>query len=175
MKTDFNIRVSSPVDTEAISLVLNASYPQLMAQAYDDDLLKIVLPMMTQANQKLLNSKKYFVAHMTDDTIVGCGGWTHEAPGTGIVQEGVGHIRHFAVHPDWIGQGVGRAIFNSCRNQAKSEGMIEFECHSSLNGQKFYEAMGFHSEGLVDVRMNDLVNFPIIMMRLLLLSNDNGK
>ncbi len=146
--------------------LLAVSYPKLMAGAYDRALLRLALPTITQPNSRLLASGSYFVVHVPGfDPLAACGGWTFDAPGSGVVKSGVAHIRHFATHPDWIGRGIGRAIYNRCEADARAAGAQEFECYSSLNAQRFYEVLGFTPIRMVDVPMASGIVFPSVLMR----------
>ena len=101
-----SVKVARPDDAAGVERVLRASYP-LMAAAYEAALLTCALPVMTRASPRLLAGGSYFVAEMAK-LVVGCGGWSHEKPGTSLVEPGVGHIRHFATDAAWVGRGIGR-------------------------------------------------------------------
>jgi N-acetylglutamate synthase-like GNAT family acetyltransferase len=131
-----------------------------MRSAYDDDVLAPALELMTKANPSLLASGTYYVAELATGSLVGCGGWTPERPGTKSVEPGLGHIRHFAVHPDWTRRGVGRAILAFCDRAARAAGIRTFECYSSLNAETFYRALGF-----VRIREMDLELKPPVVLR----------
>ncbi len=137
------LRVARPQDAEAVGELLGASYPRLMRSAYDEDELRPALRLMTRPNPLLLGCGTFYVAELANEILVGCGGWTAERPGTRIVEPGLGHIRHFAVHPDWLRRGIGRAIYRLCESSASAAGVTALECYSSLNAERFYEALGF--------------------------------
>ena len=111
--------------------------------------------MMTRAQPSLLESGTYYVAETTDGLVVGCGGWTRERPGSGEVQPGLGHVRHFGVHPAWARQGIGSLIYHRCVADAKAARVERFECFSSLNGEAFYSALGFTSLEHIDLKMSE--------------------
>ncbi len=115
----------------------------------------------------MLASQTYFVAEPDTEPklLVGCGGWTHERPGTGELVEGLGHIRHFGTHPDWIGQAVGRSIYAACERQARAAGVTRFECYSSLNAEGFYAALGFVVAGRIEIELGPGLNLPSVLMR----------
>ena len=165
MSSDFTIRVATPNDELAVSALLEASYSVLMGSGYDPATLSAVLPVITRANPKLLLSGTYYVAEATSLRIVGCGGWTHEQPGNGDIKPELGHIRHFATHPDWLGRTVGRSIYAVCEQAARSAGMRYFECYSSLNAEGFYAALGFETIRRIEVRMGNNEMLPSILMR----------
>lgn len=135
-----------------------------MAGAYDEGLLARALPLMTRANPKLLASGTYYIAEIEGEA-VGCGGWTHEEPGSGLVVSGSAHIRHFGVVQQLAGQGVGRALYQRCAADAEEAGVSRFKCYSSLNGKSFYSALGFVTVCPVAVPMGDGLTFPSIHMQ----------
>lgn len=157
------IRPARLDDAAAIEAVFNASYPALMAGAYDAALLTRALPRITRAHPALLAGGTYFVAEDEGEP-VGCGGWSRERPGTGAIEPGLGHIRHFATRPTFVGRGVGRALYGRCVSQAQAAGVQRFECYSSLNGEPFYAALGFARLGLIEVAMGPDLAFPSMMM-----------
>jgi GNAT superfamily N-acetyltransferase len=161
---DIAIRAATPDDAEAVSALLAASYPALLAGAYDPDLLARALPLMTAANPKLLASGTYQLA-ISNGEVVGAGGWTKERPGTGEIEPGVGHIRHFGVRADQAGKGVGRRLFDHCVADARGAGITTLESCSTLNGERFYAALGFVVVKPIDAPLSADVALPSILMR----------
>ncbi|CAJ1371484.1 unnamed protein product [Effrenium voratum] len=96
--------------------------------------------------------------------IVACGGWSSERPGSGKVEKGLGHLRHFAVHPDWTGKALGRRIFEACVEQARQEGIEDFECFSSLNAEGFYAKLGLRTVGVKEILLRGDLPFPSKVM-----------
>lgn len=160
----FTLRNATPQDEAAVTEVLKTSYTKLLSSCYDEALLAKALPLMTRASPALLSGGSYFVAETGDDALVGCGVWSRERPGSAEIVPKLGHIRHFAVHPAWIGRGIGRAIYATCAEQARSTGIRQFDCYASLNAQGFYAALGFRSVRRVDVPMSATVSLPGILM-----------
>jgi N-acetylglutamate synthase-like GNAT family acetyltransferase len=165
MSSDFVIRAATLEDEPAVNALLEASYPILMQEEYDQHLLSAALPAMTRANPELLRSRTYYVAETRSRKVVGCGGWTRERPGTGDVEDGLGHIRHFASHPDWIGRGIGRLIYEACERQARSGSVTRFECCSSLNAEGFYARLGFETVRRIEIELGPHLTLPSILMR----------
>jgi len=161
---DVLIRIASLRDSDSVTALLRVSYPALMRDAYEDLILNAALPAMTVAQPALLRSGSYYVAETAKGTLVGCGGWTKERPGNGEILAGVGHIRHFGVHPEWTRCGVGQAIYARCREDAKAAGLTNFECYSSLNGEAFYAALGFEHLRKMDLEMLNGIAFPCVHM-----------
>lgn len=157
------IRVAVPEDATAISALLSASYSLLMRDGYEDGLLARLLPLITQANPRLLRSGTYFVA-VDGDRIKGCGGWTRERPGTGEVLSGTGHIRHFGTDPACTRRGIARALMVECVRTARAAGMVRLECLASLNAAAFYESQGFVTRARVAVPLPGGVIMPALDM-----------
>ncbi len=164
MPPGYQIRVAKPSDEAGVTDFLQLSYPVLMGSSYEETLLAVALPLMTRANPGLLESGTYYVAVGEGGRIVGSGGWTRERPGTGEIIEGLAHIRHFAVHPDWTRQGIARAIYDQCEAAARASGFGRFECYSSLNAEGFYAALRFKRIRPVVVPMGEGIEFPAILM-----------
>lgn len=160
----FEYRVAVPEDEMAVTGLLKECYPSLMAAAYEAALLAAALPVMTQASPSLLSSGTYYVALTGTDQLVGCGGWTKEQPGTGAIEPGLGHIRHFGTHPAYVNLGIGRRIFDRCRADAAAKGIRRFEVYSSLNAEEFYAKLGFRRVHTVDLPMGSALNLPAILM-----------
>jgi len=135
-----------PDDAEPVSALLDRSYPALWAGLYDADLLEAVRPLVTRANPALLASGTFFVAVSDRGMVVGCGGWTHEAPGTGALTTGTGHIRHFATDPLWLRRGIGAAMLRRCIDEARAAGLESLLADSARGAERFYAAFGFEAQ-----------------------------
>ena len=161
---DYPIRTACPDDHDAVQALLEASYPALFRGWYDGDVLAAALPLMTKANRKLLASGRFFIAANGDGIIVGCGGWSLDRPGSGEIETGLGHVRHFATHPGRLRQGIGGALLQRSVDDAGSQGVMRLECNSSLAAVDFYRTAGFHDTGPVRVDLGGGVTLPGLLM-----------
>ena len=168
MSIDFTIRVASLEDEESVTALLQASYPILMSSRYSLEMLSVLLPTMTKANPSLLSSGTFYLAEIPHKTVIGCGGWTRERPGSGKITTGVGHIRHFATHPEWVGKSVGRRIYEMCEREAKIAKIHCLECYSSLNAEGFYAALGFQAVKNMEILLGNHQKIAIVLMRRLI-------
>lgn len=159
------IRPALPDDHDLVTAILAAAYARLDDGSYDRDRLSEALPMMSKANPRLLASGTYFIA-MSDGEPAGCGGWTPEAPATGAIEPGVGHIRHFATHPDHLRKGVAQALLRHCLDEARAAGVTLMRSHSTLPAQRFYASAGFTRVRDIEVAMGPDVALPAIEMEL---------
>jgi N-acetylglutamate synthase-like GNAT family acetyltransferase len=160
----FVTRLATPDDFAGVDALLRASYPTLMARAYEPAVLGPALELMARANPKLLACGTYYVA-AAGELIVGCGGWTREYPGKTDVQPELAHLRHFGTHPQWTQRGVGRAIYHLCEAAARAAGVRTFQCHASLNGEPFYRALGFLTIEGFEIPLGPDVRLPSLLMR----------
>jgi N-acetylglutamate synthase-like GNAT family acetyltransferase len=164
MAPDYVVRVAAPEDAERVAKLLEASYPPLMAGAYDEGTLAPALKLMTRANPSLLASGTYYLAESFGHRVVGCGGWTLERPGTAVREPGLAHIRHFATDAAWTRRGVGRALYDRCEADARLVGVRAFECYSSLNAEAFYAALGFRRVRAFSIEFGPNVSLPAVLM-----------
>jgi GNAT superfamily N-acetyltransferase len=161
---EFNARAATPSDRAAIETLLAATYPRLLAGAYTPEVLEAAMPYMIRAQDSLLQSGTYFVA-LDDSQPVAAGGWTPEAPGTGIVARGIGHIRHVVVAHDRAGQGLGRRLMDHIAEDAIAGGIETMECLATLNAVAFYQAMGFEVLEDLTVTFPDGARLPSVRMQ----------
>lgn len=159
------IRLALPGDHDLVTGILATAYMKLDDGSYDRDRLAAALPLMTKANPRLLASGSYFIATAAGEP-AGCGGWTVEAPGTGTIAPGVGHIRHFATHPDHLRKGVAQALLRRCLDEARAAGVKLMRSQSTLPGRKFYASAGFTRVRDIEVVMGPGVTLPAIEMEL---------
>ncbi len=160
-----NLRAAILEDAPATSALLKAAYAVLMPDGHDDPVMAAALPMMSRANPALLASGTYYLAETGCGQLVGAGGWTEGRPENGKTQPGLAHIRHFAVHPDWTGHGIGRALYEKCSKEARAIGSQRFNCYATHYAQGFYKALGFRSVRQLEVRMGPDLIFPAVLMK----------
>ncbi|MEP9398215.1 GNAT family N-acetyltransferase [Mesorhizobium sp. KR2-14] len=157
------VRIATSDDIAGIEALLNRSYPVLMAQAYSPPVLALALTLIARENPALIGSGTFYVAKDAG-IIVGCGGWTFDAPGSGAVVDGLAHARRFAVDPERAGRGIGRAIFGRSARDAAEAGATRIQALSSLNAAPFYERMGLRRLDLIRVPIGAGVEFPLVLM-----------
>ena len=167
-RADITVRGASPQDAEAVSALLEASYPSLMAFGYEPTLFARALPLLTKANPMLLSSCTWYVVEALDaeNRLVGCGGWARQRPDVPNepVDPVLGHIRHFATHPNWTRRGIGRALFDRCVADARAAGVCTFECYSSIGAEGFYRALGFSTVEPMKLALAENLTIPGVRM-----------
>jgi GNAT superfamily N-acetyltransferase len=158
------IRTASLLDLEAVSELLLKSYSVLLQGTYDASMLEKAVPLITNAQPKLLTSGSYYLVETDHRAIVGAGGWTKTSP-NGLNETSTnGNIRHFGTDPDYAGKGIGRTIMNRCIDDASLAGLTELNCYSTLNGEGFYQACGFKSIEPFLIALPGNIQFPSVRM-----------
>ena len=76
----------------------------------------------------------------------------------------LGHIRHFATHPNWTRRGIGRALFDRCVADARAAGVCTFECYSSIGAEGFYRALGFSTVEPMKLALAENLAIPGVRM-----------
>jgi N-acetylglutamate synthase-like GNAT family acetyltransferase len=158
------VRVARPADSDAVGALLLASYSILLAASYDGGALGQALSLMTRANPTLLASGTYYLVEREPGIPVGCGGWSAARPGSGEIIEGEAHIRHVAIHPEWVGRGIGTSLLARCFSEARQSGIRKLHCFSTLNAERFYRGCGFETVEPFDVPLGPGVTLPGVFM-----------
>lgn len=158
-----HIRIALPEDAAAVTELLLRTYPVLMAPFYDAGALAGALPVMTRANPELLASSRYYVAEDAG-RLVGCGGWSPEQPGSGKIEAGLSHLRHFATDPDMTRRGIGRSIVLRCAIDAGRQGATRFQAFAGLNAEPFYRSFGLVRLSVFDLAMSPTAKLPAVLM-----------
>lgn len=161
----FTIKLATAEDMPEISAMLERSYSVLLAPDYDADVLRVTLPVITQAKPSLIASGKYFVARFTETgALAGAGGWADSLPGGAAQAQGLGHIRHVAVDPAFTRLGVARLLIGRILDQARAEGVLTMSCLSTLTAVPFYQSQGFHPVADRVLNLAGETPFPITEM-----------
>ena len=161
---EMQFRIATISDKDAVGRLLSASYTTLLASSYPAELLVRALPMMIVPQDLLLQSGRYLVAETSDADLISAGGWTKEAPGRGPATPGLGHVRHVATDPEWVGRGLGSALVTQLLADAGASGMSRMEVWSTLNARDFYARCGFDEIGGFEVAMGGGLMLPSIRM-----------
>lgn len=157
-----NLRIAKLTDQAALDAVFQRSYPPALASAYDADLLKVALPLMTKAQPALLSSGTYYVWEEAG-ALLGAGGWTIDRSDLKK-----GHIRHVVTDLSALKQGIARRVIERSLCEARMAGLVRMECWSTRNAEGFYKRMGFERVEQFDVLLDGHVPFPSIRMMCIL-------
>ncbi|MEO1014622.1 MAG: GNAT family N-acetyltransferase [Pseudomonadota bacterium] len=165
--TQIDLREARPGDLGELRRMLRAAYDVGLKGYYAPETLARVIPTVAEGNLRLIMSGRFHVA-TSGDRIVGCGGWSDGPPtpvGRNALEVGrCAHLRQFATHPEVAGQGVGKALFQRCRDQAEAAGLDYFECQSTLMAEGFYAGLGFRHRRFIWTPIRGR-QFALVVMR----------
>jgi GNAT superfamily N-acetyltransferase len=157
------VRQTTAEDMGRVSSILAAGYGKLMVRDYSADLLARVVPLISRPPPELLTSTRYFIVEL-GDAPAASGGWSHEAPGSGTVTSGLGHIRFVAAHPAQTRRGAARAVMEAIFDQARGQGIERFDCLSTRTAVPFYTRLGFVTSGEDTIDLPGGAQLPVIRM-----------
>lgn len=181
MDHTMTLRRARMTDLAAVDRLLQRSYPRLLKADYPPSTLVLCLPIIARAKPDLLQSGRYFVAEDEEGRIVGAGGWSGALPqgsvagratdevsgGEGALDAagvGIGHVRHVAVDPDRLRNGIGRAVLGEVFVDALRHGIRWLDCLSTRTAVPFYQSLGFRVLHEVEIGLAPGIVFPAIRM-----------
>jgi GNAT superfamily N-acetyltransferase len=124
---------------------------------------------------QLIADGTYYVVE-SGGALVAAGGWSRRRTLYGGDQTKSGadptldpatepaRIRAFFVHPAWARRGLGRLLFEHCRDAAHAAGFRELTLVATLPGVPLYTALGFVEGERFAVAMPDGLELPVIRM-----------
>ncbi|MEM1273243.1 MAG: GNAT family N-acetyltransferase [Pseudomonadota bacterium] len=164
MTDQITIRTARPGDLAIVDALIAASYPALLKPDYPPSVLVTALPLISRAQPRLLASGTYFVAVDETGRALAAGGWSHSAPQGGVGPRDLGHIRHFATHPQAVRKGLGAAIMAQTLAQAMQAGIRRMLCQSTRTAVPFYKKLGFAPRGDIEIALRPGIVFPATEM-----------
>ena len=153
--TQLAIRVATPADREMLDGLIAASYATLDDGLYDRAALAAAMPAMSKANPKLLASGTYYIVEI-DGEPAACGGWTREAPHTGLIED---HILIQATRRD-----AARGLLDHCLAEAAAAGIRLMKSQSTLLAEPFYASAGFRRVAAAKAEMAPGIELPVVRM-----------
>lgn len=159
------IRPSTRDDLDAVDALLAGSYPALLKKAYPPSVLVTAIPLISQAQPRLLASGTYYVV-LEDDVIVGAGGWSRAMPGRAGEEVGhVGHVRHVVTDHRCVRRGIGRRLMERIFVESEGAGVTRLECYATTMAVPFYASLGFATVGPINVPLRPGIDLPAVHMR----------
>ena len=164
MDHTITLRRARPSDLGAVERLLKRSYMRLLRADYPPSVMVTALPLIVRARPELLASGRYFLAEAEDGALLGAGGWSAASPLGDVAVADMGHLRHVAVDPDSVRQGVGRAIMGEVISDALRHGVKWLDCMSTRTAVPFYQALGFRFMHDAEVGLRPGIVFPAVRM-----------
>jgi GNAT superfamily N-acetyltransferase len=147
------IRHAQPSEAEQLTAIAHAAkrhwgYPDRWIEEWKPDLT--ITPDFIADNE-------VFVAIM-NDAIAGCCAL--------VVTGALAEIEHMWIRPEYMGSGVGRALFEHARDRARELQLPVLELSADPNAEGFYERMGAKRIGDVPAGMSGATTRVLPRMRI---------
>lgn len=181
-KIEWKVRSATLEDKPAVEALLRASYEKLLPRDYSQDILVKALPRICGANERLLTCGTWYVVEAPSGTmLVGCGGWTADAPkapvsnressskGINMTTAMCPHLRHFATHPEYTRQGIAKALWGRTYTDVCQHFQTHvppaMEVFSTRTAIPYYQSLGFERVQDIDIPLAEDCLFPSILMK----------
>ena len=151
-----HLRCANSSDYKPIKSLVKLSARTLGAEDYYPAQIEGALKAAFGLDKQLITDQTYFVVE-TEQSIVGCGGWSYRQTLFGSDAEqnrdsnrinpesGAAKIRAFFVSPAFSRMGIGSMILHKCEAEALTAGFRKLELMATLPGKHLYEQHGFVS------------------------------
>ena len=170
------IRPATMDDLPALERLIGDSVRGLSRPYYSDQQIESGLRYVFGPDTRLIADGSYLVIVDDDGTIAAAGGWSRRKTLYGGDQMkdvddplldptvDAARIRAFFVHPSYARRGLGRMMFEACRDAALAHGFRELELMGTLPGVPLYEKLGFVAREAVERELPDGVLLPFVRM-----------
>jgi GNAT superfamily N-acetyltransferase len=172
----YDVRVATDADVPALRTLIGESVRGLSVGYYTPAQAESALVHVFGPDTQLIADGTYYVVESAG-ALVAAGGWSHRRTLYGGDQTKSGadpaldpatepaRIRAFFVHPAWARRGLGRLMFEHCRDAAREAGFHELTLVATLPGVPLYDALGFTAGERFAVPMPGGLELPVVRMR----------
>ena len=172
--TAFTHRLAQLKDLDGLRSLADAAISKLQKPFLDEQQIASSRTIMGVDTQ-LIEDGTYFIIE-SDNTVVGCGGWSRrstlyggdQSPGRSAAlldpKTDAARVRAMYTHPDHVRKGIGRLILALCEAAARREGFRIVELMATMAGEPLYRACGFEAIERVEDKYGG-VAVPLVRMR----------
>jgi GNAT superfamily N-acetyltransferase len=171
----FRLRAARRDDISQIERLIDRSVRALSVGFYDDTQIESALRFMFGVDSQLVDDGTYHVVEAAGAlaaaggwsrrrTLFGGDRWKHGADEPLDASREPARIRAFFVDPAWSRRGLGRALFDVCRRDARAAGFGRLELMATLPGEPLYRALGFAADERIELSLPDGVKVPLVRM-----------
>jgi predicted N-acetyltransferase YhbS len=169
------VRPATRADVPAIEELIARSARALSDGYYTPTQVESLLRFVFGTDTQLIDDGTYFVVERDGQTVA-AGGWSRRRTLFGGDQMKAredslldprsepARIRAFFVHPAMARQGLGRRLFDECRDAAAAAGFHTLTLVATLPGEPLYQALGFTVTERFQLRLPGAVEVPVARM-----------
>jgi len=172
-----HLRLATPADISAIDVLIAASARALSVGYYTPEQIESLIRHVFGPDSQLIADGTYYVIE-SGGVLAAAGGWSRRRTMYGGDQmkgdadplldpaTEPARIRAFFVHPDFARRGLGRILFERCRDEAAAAGFRALTLVATLPGEPLYRAVGFETVRRFELILPDGVSVPASDMTL---------
>jgi GNAT superfamily N-acetyltransferase len=172
------LRPARPADLPALRALIDLSVRGLSPGFYSPEQIESALEHVFGPDTQLIVDGTYYVIDAEEGVLAAAGGWSMRRTLFGGDQTKSGadplldpasepaRIRAFFVSPRHARRGLGRLLFETCRDAARAAGFREMELAATMPGEPLYAQLGFTVVERFAVTLPDGVSLPLARMRL---------
>jgi GNAT superfamily N-acetyltransferase len=175
MAEPYRVRKAERSDIPAIERLIERSVRELSVSYYEAAQIESALEFMFGVDSQLVDDGTYHVVEAAGAlaaaggwsrrrTLFGGDRWKHGADEPLDASREPARIRAFFVDPAWSRRGLGRALFDVCRRDARAAGFGRLELIATLPGEPLYRALGFAADERIELSLPDGVRVPLVRM-----------
>ena len=171
----FELRWATMPDLPALKVLMKRAIDSLQSSFLSAEQVNASHAIMGLDTQ-LIKDGTYLIA-IKNGTIAGCGGWSNRAtlyggdhsidlrkPEVLDPTKEPAKIRAMYTNPDFVRQGVGRLVLETCEKAAAQHGFTKVELMATLSGQPLYTKYGYEVVEETEA-IADNISIPLVRMR----------
>lgn len=168
-------RLAVDQDASALEVLIRLSARVLQTPYYSATQIEAALGPIFGVDRLLIRDGTYFVIE-SENTIVGCGGWSKRKSLYGgdasrqtedpmlDPQCDAARIRAFFVHPSWSRRGIGKTILLACEEAIVAARFLKADLVATLAGEPLYAAFGYSIVERYEIPMPNDLRLPVVRM-----------
>ncbi|MDY3551691.1 GNAT family N-acetyltransferase [Gemmata sp. JC717] len=169
------LRIATLSDVPRLQRLVEQSVRTLSEGYYSPSQVESALRYVFGPDTRLIADETYYVIEDAGE-LAAAGGWSRrltlyggdQAKGTDdpLLDPAAdpARIRAFFVHPSWARRGLGRRLFERCREAAVAAGFAALELMATLPGVPLYRTLGFTAAGPTVAELPDGELLPMVRM-----------
>jgi len=171
-----NLRQATSDDIPAIESLMRSSVRGLSTGFYNDAETAGAEAYITKPDPDVIADGTFYVIE-DGARLVACGGWSRrkklfagpsdqETLSSDFLDpvDDPAKIRAFFIDPEYARQGLGRRLYEACREAALKAGFKSFELAATMPGVPFYRNLGFAEMEPIDAQLPDGSILPCLKM-----------
>lgn len=171
-----SLRLAAADDVPALRVLIDRSVRTLSEGYYTPAQIDSALRYVFGPDTRLIADGTYYVIESHRGELAAAGGWSRrrtlyggdqmKGPDDPLLDPATdaARVRAFYVDPRWARRGLGRQLFDCCREAACAAGFTRLELVATLPGEPLYRALGFEEVERISSTLPDGQMLPVVRM-----------